>query len=151
MDKIVGQTEDGLPILQDSTGQKYVIERKKSKEINSKEIQEAEKNMADDSVTKFDLLKKDVETFNEQTKNKLAEREKENVELGLKVQELDKKVCVGEECNQRIEKTQTEQFKEFMDRLKALEEPAYLCPECGKGIIRRGMKTCPFCDGDIKW
>lgn len=164
--------EKGDILYQDEvTGSRYTvgehkwreeaIERKKQKEEEKRiqeKIQDDTRNikleepkfMADENVTKFDVLKDKVETLKEDTKNKLLEREKFDEELEHKVDALDKKQCQGEECYTRIEKNQVDAMKMLEDRLKRLEEPVYVCSNCNIGTMRKGATECPYCEVKVK-
>lgn len=165
--KVVGKDEHGNDIYEDEKGERYIVasaererilkeieEKKRKKEkIKEQEIQkkmEEPKFMADENVTKFDVLKDKVETLKEDTKNKLLEREKFDKDLEQKVDALDKKQCEGEECYTKIEKTQAESYKMLEERLKRLEEPVYVCSNCNIGTMRRGAIECPYCGVKVK-
>ncbi len=171
--KVVGKDAEGNTIYEDPVyGTRYINSaeqgireefelKKKRKEEEQKRIQEGkteiinkkleeQKFMADENITKFDVLKEKVETFKEDTKNKLLEREKFDKDLEQKVDALDKKQCQGEECYTRIEKTQADIMKMMEDRLKRLEEPVYVCSNCNIGTMRRGATECPYCGVKVK-
>lgn len=169
--KVIGKDEEGFTIYEDEKGVRYTnpaekrwkeeaLENKRQRE-EEKRIQEEKKNpqikkleepkfMAEENVTKFDVLKEKVENWKEETKNKLLEREKFDEELEHKVDALDKKQCQGEECYTRIEKGQQDMYKVLEDRLKRLEEPVYVCSNCGIGTMRRGATECPYCGVKVK-
>lgn len=152
---VVGKDKDGATIYQDPVyGTKYLDneegQEKLRQEFEQKRKLEEQKFMADENVTKFDVLKEKVETLKEDTKNKLLEREKYDKELEQKVDALDKKQCQGEECYTRIEKTQADMMKMMEDRLKRLEEPVYVCSNCNIGTMRKGATECPYCGVKVK-
>lgn len=168
--KLVGKDEEGDNIYENEKGERYTVpaeKRWKEEALENKRQREEEKRiqdekkvqikkleepkfMAEENVTKFDVLKEKVENFKEETKNKLLEREKFDEELEHKVDALDKKQCQGEECYTRIEKNQVDAMKMLEDRLKRLEEPVYVCSNCNIGTMRKGATECPYCGVKVK-
>lgn len=127
------------------------------KEGFNKEIQEVRKGKEDlgrELLKEKEELGKEIQKGKEEFGKEIhAVRQdtiNSNKELEKKVIALDDKQCKDGECLGRIEKTQTEMFKDLMDRLKVLEEPVYVCSSCGVGTMRRGATQCPFCGVKVK-
>lgn len=155
-DPIVGKTPEGRPIYKDEKGDTYTLSdigpfkpkadiiKPKSKE---KEI------MVEDFVTKDELRKRDMDGIRKELESKIAAGREVDLEIKGKVQQLDDKVCKGEECYTRIERKQDDMLKILEDRFKSLAEPRFVCRKCNASSIRKGDKACSVCGDavDVVW
>lgn len=133
-------------------------------ENRNKKKMEEQKIMADETVTKYDLLRRDVEHTKEELGKKIEEREETDEEMGEKLAEhektdkeiqarlkqLDEKQCKGEECYTRIEKQQADILKMLEEKMQRLDSPLYVCSNCGIGTMRKGDPQCPHCGAKVK-
>lgn len=113
--------------------------------VDSKKELNKEVIMADDLVTRNELIKRDIDAMKKELESEIAVGRNVDLEIKGKVQELDSKVCVGEECYARIEKKQDDMLKFLTDQLKSLSEPRFVCKKCHSSSIRKGDKACPVC------
>jgi regulator of replication initiation timing len=158
-DPIVGKHTDGRPIYKGADGDTYilsdlpVIGPKLDKQINGNKGSKSNNNKMEESnmagedglVTRAELMKRDMDTMKKDLESKIAANKEVDLEIKGKIQELDKKQCVGDECLVRMEKKQDEMFKAFADQLKALAEPRFVCKNCHSSSIRKGDTRCPTC------
>lgn len=116
---------------------------------------EEDKNMADDAglVTRAELMKRDMDGMKKELEAKIAASREVDLELKGRVQQLDDKVCKGEECYTRIERKQDDMLKILEDRFKSLSEPRFVCRKCNASSIRKGDKACSVCGDsvDVVW
>lgn len=156
-DELVETTPEGFKLYKDKNENFYGVENgklvvlpdeiyKKTNEERKAKIKE-DNNMAgeDGLVTRAELMKRDMDTMKKDLESKIAANKEVDLEIKGKIQELDKKQCVGDECIVRMEKKQDEMFKAFADQLKALAEPRFVCKNCHSSSIRKGDKLCPTC------
>lgn len=157
-DPIVGKLPDGRLMYRDEKGEAYTRSdigplKPKADVIKSKSNEE--KNMAEESglVTRTELMKRDMNEMKKELESKIATGREVDLEIKGKVQQLDDKVCKGEECYTRIEKKQDEMFKVLEDRFKSLAEPRFVCRKCHASSIKKGDKACAMCGDtvDVVW
>ena len=158
-DPIVGTYGDGRPVYRGEDGDTYVLSdpidlpKDKDKQIPKAKADKAkikeEVNMADEPVTRTELMKRDMETMRKDLESKIAVNREVDMEIKGKFQELDKKQCVGDECIARMEKKQDEMFKGFAEAIKNLAEPKFVCKNCHSASIKKGDKVCSVCGADI--
>lgn len=156
-DPIVGKTPDGRPIYKDEKGETYILTdpTPKPKVEITKPKSKEDKNMVDDAglVTRAELMKRDMDGMKKELEAKIAASREVDLEIKGKVQQLDDKVCKGEECYTRIERKQDDMLKILEDRFKSLSEPRFVCRKCNASSIRKGDKACSVCGDsvDVVW
>jgi len=163
-DPIVGTHTDGRPIYKGADGDTYVLSdfidayKYKDKDKDKDEVPPKSKSKSKEDinmvgeeglVTRNELMRRDMETMRKELDSKIAAGREVDLEIKGKVQELDKKQCVGDECIARIEKKQDEMFKGFAEAIKALAEPRFVCKNCHSSSIRKGDKVCPTCGDTV--
>lgn len=124
---------------------------KGNKSNNNKALKEKDINMVGDEglVTRNELMKRDMDTMRKELEAKIAANKEVDLEIKGKVQKLDEKQCVGDECIARMEKKQDEMFKGFAEAIKALAEPRFVCKNCHSSSIKKGDKVCPMCGDPV--
>lgn len=135
---------------------KVPLERDKAVyERLERQIENEEEIMAEESglVTRAELMKRDMNEMKKELEAKIAAGREADLETKGKVQQLDGKVCKGEECYARIERKQDEMFKVLEEKFKSLSEPKFICRKCHASSIRKGDKACSVCGDavDVVW
>jgi rubrerythrin len=170
-DPIVGKTPDGQPIYKDDKGLTYrlssisspskpKVDEKAEAKLNKPKLDvsklKEENNMVEDFVTKDELRKRDMETLRKELEAQIKAREDVDMDIkgkvqavDSKVQDLDKKVCSGEQCYTRIEQNQIQMFKDLEQRLNKLDDPKFVCINCHSASIHKGDKSCPVCGAEV--
>lgn len=155
-DELVETTPEGVLIYREKNGDVYGLDngkllvlpdelKKKAREIRNKKKEDSIMAGEDGLVTRAELMKRDMDAMKKDLQKEIAANREVDLEIKGKVQELDKKQCVGDECRVRMETKQDEMFKIFADQLKSLAEPKFVCKNCHSASIKKGDKVCPIC------